>query len=62
MTLQFHPLAFGVMVIVAIGTVAYTLWNSRPQTHQHYRSHSHSTNALRTISGADEEYVNFFYL
>nr|CAI5826330.1 unnamed protein product [Callosobruchus analis] len=28
MSFQFYPLALGVMLLVAAGTVVYTLWNS----------------------------------
>ncbi|CAG9836879.1 unnamed protein product [Diabrotica balteata] len=28
MPMQFTPLAFGVMLLVAVGTVAYTIWNN----------------------------------
>ncbi|XP_074033416.1 E3 ubiquitin-protein ligase goliath-like [Leptinotarsa decemlineata] len=38
MTLQFHPLVFGVMLVVAAGTVAYTLWTSSRQ-YQRYEGH-----------------------
>lgn len=31
MALQFNPFFFGVMLVVAVGTAAYSLFSSRPQ-------------------------------
>lgn len=39
MVLQFNPLFFGVILVVAVGTAAYTLISSRPQAQtKHQRS------------------------
>ncbi|KAJ8961635.1 hypothetical protein NQ314_005887 [Rhamnusium bicolor] len=40
MTLQFHPITLGVMLVVAAGTLVYTLWNSNRNSN--HRSHGQS--------------------
>lgn len=43
MVLQWHPLAFGLMLVVAVGTAAYTLWSGQ-QRHQPYGNNYHRQN------------------
>ncbi|KAJ8945890.1 hypothetical protein NQ318_002731 [Aromia moschata] len=44
MSFQLHPIAFGVMLVVAVGTLAYNYWNSRQHNNYGYeRPNRHET-------------------
>lgn len=51
MALQFTPLVFGVMVVVAFGTLAYGLWNMNSNNRQ--SQHSYGSQPFDYHSGYD---------
>ncbi|CAH1987568.1 unnamed protein product [Acanthoscelides obtectus] len=48
MGFQFHPLAFGVMLLVAAGTIAYTFWNSNREQNNRGRHNGYSYDDYNT--------------
>lgn len=57
MTINFHPLTLGVMLIVAVGTVAYTLWTSKRTEQSHHRNNQKKIDFYAKYKNRDDEAV-----